>query len=133
MLLEFPNLVDYSSVYTYIQSVCEEMANIYYYSIVPNTLKSKEIGCHMNWSEEMLRDDFACQKFCLKVTKRNRFCIELWLLMKNGSITTTLKNYITKNYMWNLVNQLQISGKAEYPRHQGNALNLLGSEGRAVL
>lgn len=63
----------------------------------PKTLKRKEIRCHMDWSQETLKDDIACQKCCLNTVKRSRFSTGLWLEKNNGYENSKYK----KSY-WNL-------------------------------
>lgn len=61
----------------------------------------------ISWIEETMKDDIVCG---LNSMKRSRFCIGLWVVMKNG-----------------------INAKPEYLRRQGIAQYLLKSKGRTIL
>ena len=49
--------------------------------------RSKEIGCHTNWSREMLNGVCLLVNSCLKGKDGRDFCIALWLGTKNRFIT----------------------------------------------
>ena len=87
-----------------------------------------------NWVPHELKPKDVERRFCmsemlLERHKKKLFFIELLLVIKNGSITTTPSAKIICE-TWPTS---QINGKAEYPWREGNALYLVGSEGCAVL
>ena len=95
----------------------------------PDTFKIKEIGFHMDSSQETLKGGFVCPTCCCPATKRSHFCIGLLLVIKFDP----LRKLQGQKIICETRPTSQINGKAEYPWREGNALYLVGSKRGALL